>query len=209
MQAVILSDTHDELSLINVPYADFAFHCGDSTRFGTREEIARFIKVFGALPHPHKVVIAGNHDKLFEDDPVETARMLLDSGIHYLQDTAAVIAGFKIYGTPWVHGMGEANHNAFTLPPRSREISERRKAIPDDADIIVTHCPPYGILDSGYGCTNLRWRLEEIRPKLVVFGHVHSGYGTFTDPETGVRYVNAANCTSANEPTNPAIVIEL
>jgi Icc-related predicted phosphoesterase len=208
MRAVLLSDTHDQLSLINVPYADLLIHCGDATGKGTAEQIARFNEDLVALPHPHKVVIAGNHDRLFDEDP-ETARKLLDPSIHYLQDTAVVIGGLKIFGTPWVHGLGEANFNAFTEPPRSIEISERRKAIPEGIDILVTHCPPFGILDSGYGCTSLRWRIEEIRPKLVVFGHVHSGHGTFRDPDSGVLYVNAASCTSAYEPTNPPIVIEL
>jgi|AGTN01.2.fsa_nt_gi Predicted phosphoesterases, related to the Icc protein len=208
MRAVILSDTHDQLSLIKVPEADLLIHCGDATGEGTVEQITRFIEELAALPHPFKILIPGNHDRLFDEDP-ETARKLLDPSIHYLQDTAVVINGVKIYGTPWVHGIGEARFNAFTLPPRSLDISERRKAIPDDTDILVTHCPPAGILDSGYGCTSLRWRIEEIRPKLVAFGHVHSAYGTYTDPDSGVRYVNAASCTSAYEPTNPPIVIEL
>jgi Icc-related predicted phosphoesterase len=208
MRAVILSDTHDLLSLIRVPDADLLIHCGDATGWGSAEQIARFNEELAALPHPYKIVISGNHDLLFDEDP-ETARKLLDPSITYLQDTAVVINGVKIFGTPWVPGLGEAKHNAFTLPTRGIEISERRKAIPDDADIIVAHCPPAGILDSGYGCTSLRWRIEEIRPKLVAFGHVHSGYGTYTDPESGVRYVNGASCTSAYEPTNPPIVVEL
>lgn len=207
MRAVILSDTHDQLSLIKVPEADLLIHCGDATRKGTARQIHRFNEELAALPHPNKIVIPGNHDLLFDRRP-KTARKLLHPSIHYLQDTAVVINGLKIYGTPWVHGMGEANFNAFTLPPRSLDLSERRKAIPDDVDILVTHGPPFGILDSGYGCTNLRWRIEEIRPKWVVFGHVHSAYGTYTDPDSGVNYVNAANCTSAYEPTNPPIVIE-
>lgn len=208
MRAVILSDTHDELSLIKVPAADLLIHCGDATGWGTAEQISRFSEELAALPHPYKILVAGNHDRLFDEDP-EAARKLLDPSIIYLQDTAVVIGGLKIYGTPWVQGLGEANHNAFTLPPRSLDISERRKAIPEDTDILVTHCPPSGILDSGWGCSNLRYRIEEIRPKLSVFGHVHSGYGTYTDPETGVRYVNASNQTPAYEPNNPAIVIEL
>ncbi|KAL9115101.1 MAG: hypothetical protein Q9227_000895 [Pyrenula ochraceoflavens] len=54
-------------------------------------------------------------------------------------------------------------------------------------DIIVTHGPPMGTLDlavgahndggAHVGCEALRRAVEQCRPRLHVFGHIHEGYG--------------------------------
>jgi Icc-related predicted phosphoesterase len=207
-RVIFVSDTHNELHNVVVPDGDVLIHCGDMTDFGKREELERFNQQFMTYPHPTKVVIPGNHDLLLFDEP--DARDLFDSSIHYLVDSAVVVHGLKIHGHPWVAGMGEGNFNAFTLPPGSRELSDRCKAIPANTDILVTHSPPFGILDGGRGgCTSLRWRLADINPKVVAFGHVHSGYGEYTDADTGVRFVNAAICGAWNRPVNKPWVVDI
>ena len=50
--------------------------------------------------------------------------------------------------------------------------------IPDDADIIITHGPPKGILDlnrerSFCGCAALLKAINKINPYMHLFGHVH------------------------------------
>jgi Icc-related predicted phosphoesterase len=57
------------------------------------------------------------------------------------------------------------------------------------------------------GCEELRQRVEIIRPKLHVFGHIHCGYGQ--TEQFGVRFVNASNCDEQYEPSQPPIVIDL
>ena len=58
-----------------------------------------------------------------------------------------------------------------------------RGAIPDDADIIVVHGPPKGVLDLSYDRNNLMERcgdkslmnrVMEVKPKLMLFGHIHN-----------------------------------
>ncbi|KAL2797141.1 Metallo-dependent phosphatase-like protein [Aspergillus keveii] len=50
-------------------------------------------------------------------------------------------------------------------------------------DILLTHGPPYGILDQvigsreSVGCKHLYRAVERARPALHVFGHIHEGYG--------------------------------
>jgi hypothetical protein len=39
---------------------------GDFSYTGTINEVEAFAKWFGALPHAHKVIIAGNHEVTFE-----------------------------------------------------------------------------------------------------------------------------------------------
>jgi len=65
--------------------------------------------------------------------------------------------------------------------------SDRRKhwaRIPEGWDILITHGPPFGILDAvpgsnGHeGCPEHLEAVIEARPRLHVFGRVHAAYGT-------------------------------
>jgi len=211
---VCISDTHNCNERIEVPDGEILIHAGDATTVGTQEQIRRFSDWFASLPHPHKVFVAGNHDWLLEKDN-DRARSLLDPAIIYLQDSAIEIDGLKIYGSPWQPRFFDW---AFNLN-RGQEMAEKWAMIPDDIDILITHGPPYGILDlvprSGWdentGCEELRKRVEKItkvgRLKLHVFGHIHCGYGV--QDEFGVRFVNASTCDEQYGPTQPPIVIDL
>lgn len=211
---VCLSDTHNCNEQIEVPDGDILIHSGDATITGTVEEVKRFSAWFSSLPHRHKVFVAGNHDWLFERNN-ELARTLIDSKITYLQDSFAEIDGLKIYGSPWQPRFFDW---AFNLN-RGAEIAEKWKMIPDDIDILITHGPPNGILDSvpmrwgidNAGCEELRKRVEEIstlgRLKLHIFGHIHCGYGIHE--EFGVKFVNASTCDEQYSPTQPPIVLDI
>jgi Icc-related predicted phosphoesterase len=68
--------------------------------------------------------------------------------------------------------------------------------IPENTDVLVTHGPPFGVLDKSHpttahlGCEELAKAVEQIRPRLHVFGHIHGGRGESTSNET--RFVNAS-----------------
>ena len=66
---------------------------------GDPEEIEAFDTWLGLLPHRHKVVIAGNHDFLFEQSPRQARRLLKSA--EYLQDSGLTIEGVRIWGSPW------------------------------------------------------------------------------------------------------------
>ena len=61
-------------------------------------------------------------------------------------------------------------------------------AIPEDTDVLVTHAPPYGILDRDgsilYGSRELLERVRVIHPRLHLLGHIHKSYGTTSDGVT-------------------------
>jgi Icc-related predicted phosphoesterase len=72
---------------------------------------------------------------------------------------------------------------AFNLNPGSA-LAEKWEKIPSDCDVLVTHTPPFGILDEcvhggRVGCDQLRRCLDEgiISPRLHIFGHIHEQYG--------------------------------
>lgn len=211
---VCLSDTHNANAQIDVPDGDILVHAGDATITGTVEEIRLFSEWFSCLPHKHKILIAGNHDWLFERD-IELARERLDPQIIYLQDSATEIEGMKIYGSPWQPRFFDW---AFNLN-RGYELAEKWAMIPNEIDILITHGPPFGILDlvprrgwnENTGCEELRKRVEEIgqfrKLKLHIFGHIHCGYGS--EIRFGVKFVNASNCDEDYRPTQPPIVVDL
>jgi predicted phosphohydrolase len=92
---VCLSDTHNCSEQIIVPNGDILIHAGDATIRGTIDEIILFNEWFANLPHAYKIFVAGNHDWLFETSS-QFARTLLDSSIHYLQDSSVEIKNLKI-----------------------------------------------------------------------------------------------------------------
>lgn len=207
MKIVCLSDTHNAHQNLRVPPGDVLIHAGDATVNGTIDEVAAFSRWFESRPHKVKIFVAGNHDWLFETDPAR-ARKILGDQVIYLQDEMVEIENLKIYGSPWQPRFFDW---AFNLE-RGREMREKWRSIPAGTDVLITHGPPFGILDETpagdrAGCEELRKKVEEIRPRLHVFGHIHHGYGTAE--RFDARFVNAANCDEAYAPTNLPIVVEM
>lgn len=215
MKIVCISDTHNRNAEIEVPDGDILIHSGDATIRGTQYEVEEFLAWFSRLPHRHKIFVAGNHDWLYEKENRFARLLTANFKIKYLQDSFVEIEGLKIYGSPWQPRFYEW---AFNLN-RGAEMAEKWRMIPDDADILITHGPPHGILDEvpkkygveNTGCEELRKKIEEIsvleKLKLHVFGHIHCGYGELS--KFGVKFVNASACDESYEPAQPPIVVEI
>lgn len=186
---VCISDTHGHHDITVVPAGDILIHAGDLTKFGELDEVDSFNAWLGTLAHPHKVVVAGNHDWCFQRYPQEARRRLPNA--LYLQDEAAELAGLKFYGSPWQPWFLDW---AFNLP-RGPELAAKWALIPADTDVLVTHGPPEGIGDLTkhwyhVGDADLRHRVQQVRPKLHVFGHIHEAAGVCRVDQT--LFVNAA-----------------
>ncbi len=209
MRVVCISDTHlaHEKVKIKIPDGNILIHAGDATCEGTIAEITAFNRWFAHFHHKHKIMIAGNHDWLFQKDPT-LAKSILSPSITYLQDSFVQIRDLKIFGSPW---QPEFLNWAFNLPRGSR-LGEKWQAIPEDTDILITHGPPAGILDQTpdgehVGCDDLMGAVARVKPKLHVFGHVHHGYGT--KEVSGTRFINASICDEAYLPSHTPIVVDL
>ena len=77
--------------------------------------------------------------------------------------------------------------------------------------MLITHGPPYGIGDltsrgEKTGCADLLEIVEEIKPRLHIFGHIHEGYGVTIKGE--ITYINASICNHLYQLTNEPIVGE-
>jgi Icc-related predicted phosphoesterase len=195
MRIVCVSDTHNKCKGLAIPDGDVLIHAGDGSETGDFRGIAAFLAWVDRQPHPWKIVIAGNHDWLFQREPdiINTLLRETYTGITYLQDSGCEINGIRFWGSPWQPWFRDW---AFNLPRRGSALKEKWNAIPPNTDVLVTHGPPFGILDQiegvgiHLGCEELAVRLETVRPQVHVFGHIHSGYGVMKVGET--LYLNAS-----------------
>jgi len=210
MRIVCLSDSHLQHDF-KVPDGDILLHAGDATWQGAISELVQFSDWFSSLPHATKIFTAGNHDILFETDPA-LATSLLDKNIIYLQDSLVEVEGLKIYGSPYQPEFGEGW--AFNLSRIDGGLTEKWEQIPEGIDVLITHGPPLKVRDElplrneHIGCYDLLQRVQIVKPKLHVFGHIHCAYGTYDAPWGGT-YVNASVCNEHYDPVNEPIVIDL
>lgn len=170
------------------------------------KEVENFNDWLGKLPHKHRVVVAGNHDLLFESDPAG-ARSCLTNAV-YLENTGVTLEGLRFWGCPVTPVL---SHMAFAVErgAASRKYWDR---IPAGTDVLITHGPPFGTLDkdeiggSHMGCQELTKAILRVKPRLHVFGHVHGGYGQEQGPNETVM----VNCALLSGTTlNLPIVVEL
>lgn len=193
VSVVCVSDTHN--SQFDIPLGDILIHAGDLTQSGSFEELQAALDWLKRQPHPHKLIIAGNHDLLLDSSldatiaagrdggaaAVAARRERLDWGdINYLQDSSTEITcpngrRLRVYGSPKSY----RHRNWAFQYPRSESERTWRGVIPDDTDILITHGPPRAHLDIlRLGCPALLGEVWRVRPRLHVFGHVHEGYGS-------------------------------
>jgi Icc-related predicted phosphoesterase len=216
MRIVVLSDTHGMHDRVKVPDGDVLIHCGDLTDAAGQAALRSFLFWMEALPHKHKVFIAGNHDWAFEKWP-DLARLMvkeLSPNSHYLQDSGCEIDGVKFWGSPY---QPEFFNWAFNLP-RGEALRRHWDMIPNDTDVLITHGPPFSILDvSGFdkvkcGCRDLYEAILRVKPSLHCFGHIHHSYGShryFHDDGWLTTCINASICNEAYKPIRSPFIYEM
>ncbi|WP_026933408.1 metallophosphatase domain-containing protein [Christiangramia echinicola] len=186
MRLICLADTHNLHHEIPIPDGDVLIHAGDCTDGGTRNETENFLEWFSSQPHKYKVLVPGNHDFYFEK-PDNLSK--IPDGIHLLIDSGLEIENLKIWGSPVTPG---TNNWAFNRE-RGNQIRKHWEQIPVDTDILITHTPPFEILDeigSGIklGCEELKRILPIVQPKYHLFGHIHNASGSII--RSGISYFN-------------------
>lgn len=185
----LISDTHNLHEKLSLGKGDLLIHSGDSTDFGSDYEAEAFLKWFAKQDYKHKICIAGNHDFYFQRTSAIERKKRIPENVIYLQNESITIEGIKFFGspvTPYFHGL------AFN-ERRGKPISKVWQNIPNDTDILITHGPPFGILDNNLGCEELRKYVDRIQPKLHIFGHIHERNGT--EQKQSTLFVNAAKAT--------------
>jgi Icc-related predicted phosphoesterase len=193
MKIIAISDTHGRHDKLIMPKGDVLIHAGDFTPRGEIIDVAKFSDFLAKQNYQYKIVIAGNHDFSFEDErQKEVEKMITDAGAIYLNDSGIEIAGVKFWGspiTPWFHDW------AFNRA-RGIVIKKHWDLIPGNTDVLITHGPPYGILDRVFdgqvvGCEELLIKVQEIKPRLHIFGHIHEDRGI--KEIAGTLFMNASS----------------
>ena len=235
MRIVCISDTHSlhENMRHTLPEGDVLIHAGDCTNKGSQRDVEEFVHWYMNIQgYDTKIFIAGNHDFAFENHRyphhkgdydwyynLMNEENLSQSDVVYLEDNQCIIDSpefsrpIKFWGSPW---QPEFYNWAFNLPRLGEDLKRYWSMIPDDTDILITHGPPNEARDFvnnwrqgsvNVGCELLINRIIDIKPTLNIFGHIHEGYGVYTNEHT--TFVNASICTSAYIPSNKPIVIDL
>ena len=184
-----ISDTHNKTRyikklLINVikkfgSKNNIIIHSGDATDKGKIKEFIELNEVFGEIKKniPNLIIlfVPGNHD-LYNGLDFNIITKLVKNAI-VLVNKMIILYNLKIYGSPWYYKHWW-NYHFRDNSPGGPEYDCFK--IPKDVDILITHGPPFGILDKTDGIKNyhtgsiaLRKSVNKIKPYIHCFGHIH------------------------------------
>jgi Icc-related predicted phosphoesterase len=190
-----ISDTHGQHKKLRLPGGDILIHSGDCSTHGELEEVLQFLEWFKEQDYSYRVLVAGNHDFIFELIPDQMREECQKRDIILLNDSGCEIEEIKIWGSPiqpWFYDW------AFNRE-RGADIRKHWDLIPLDTEILITHGPPHKIRDEVVqrgrreyaGCEDLYNKIVQTKVKLHVFGHIHEGAGISC--LDGRIYVNASS----------------
>ncbi len=202
VRLVLTSDSHERHSDLIVPDGDIFIFAGD---VGDGEDVIfDFDQWLARMPHPIKLIVPGNHDYSLLGHSgrnlITNANLLIEESINVL--------GLKIWGSP-ITPLRDGAFGVGAEQDRERLFS----FIPRDTDVVITHSPPYGILDQPsparehLGCRALLNAVVRVQPTLHAFGHVHGAYGTTTFGDT--FFANASLVDADHKLKNSPIVIDI
>lgn len=172
---VFLSDTHGQHKKLSMPEGRIVVHCGDALNRGSLQEAVYFAEWFSELPYEHKIYVPGNHDASLEDDYV--LEIFRKSGIYVLIDNRVMLDGIRFHGSPWTPIYGN-----WSFMDYDYRLKDRFNKIQEGCDVLITHGPPYSVLDTNTygencGSVSLFNIVNEVKPKIHVFGHIHEAWG--------------------------------
>jgi hypothetical protein len=118
----------------------------------------------------------------------------------------------SVWATPWSN-----KFMRWAFMKRPSDLEHVYAAIPEGIDILMSHQPPlyHGDrtlnVDSGrvehVGSRELLDAIERVRPRLVICGHVHSGFGRYE--HLGIPIYNVSVVDEGYRLVNPPTVIDL
>lgn len=190
LNLTFISDTHGQEP--NLSGGDILFHCGDLSENGFRVEIIKTLNYLHEQlsKYKHVILTAGNHDLWIERHPEEFKNACLSAGLIGLINESVEVEGLKIWGSP-----NTLTYHDWAFNSTSSEIVKIWDRIPTNTDVVISHSPPYDILDKSrsglkLGCIDLFHKIKEVSPLIHSFGHVHESRGFQQEKET--LFINAA-----------------
>jgi Icc-related predicted phosphoesterase len=217
-----------------VPPGDVLLHAGDLSAGGTIDALRKSINWLKELNFSHKIIMAGNHDLSLDIEwgqggrmaqtwgyvptaHVEEARRIVkEDGLTYLEHEYFTLhTGYRtwqLYGSPAAPVFHSEGAFQYESAAQAQEIYKR---IPDDVDILLTHVPPLGILDTSRrgtaaGCEVLAETLPRLKSlRLHVFGHIHEAHGATTNAQIGDHTLSCVSVNAALQRAGQAVIVDL
>lgn len=226
MKITCVSDLHGHYPTLEG--GDLLIIAGDLTSHHSEEEFDEFMSWIDLYEHDYKkiIIVAGNHDQFLEENPNYISSYEYEN-IEYLCDSGTEFEGLKIWGSPRTSQFKGINPQccAFTVNygcDSDQCLEEYWNKIPDDIDILITHCPEYGMLDAitlengtlfHTGSTSLGEKTFTLKKlKLHVVGHIHQEHGIIKLQgihKNKYKYINASHVNEKYKPVYKPVEIEL
>lgn len=180
---------------------DLLIVAGDLTSRDTQEQHMRFLSWILQQNYRKKIWIAGNHDNFLQGTtfiPIKNLEM------EYLCNSGTEFEGLKIWGTPHSLIFEDVNPRCTAFMGTENDLKKEYDNIPEDIDILISHTPPYGILDKSIygehcGSISLRNTMMRVKPKYLICGHIHECGGK----EIDLCSTYVINCSYVNEKYKP------
>jgi len=214
MRITAFSDSHGQHHDMTVPDGDLLICAGDYCFRGSRKEIDEFAEWMGNLPHEKKIAISGNHDFGAQKYDGYAQQAFMRNGVFYLDDTSMDLEALLIHGSPWTPTFGLW---AF-MDSDAVLFEDHWRLIPDDVDILITHGPPYSVLDTAHrnkervGSASMMGTImtmleDREKPLIHVFGHIHEGYGEYVEEQYEAYNVSVVD--HLYDLVNPVTIIDV
>jgi Icc-related predicted phosphoesterase len=218
MKIAATSDTHGRW--FDIPPCDVFIHCGDLTAGGTEKETRDFAGYIDAQDQiaRHSLIVPGNHDRWIYENQDLAVEMFMENDLVLLIDKEYQIDNNTFYGSPWTPPFMQ-----WYFMAGEDKLRDIYKKIPHSVDVLITHGPPYGILDPGWndahvGTPSLLTAVQTRYVRHHVFGHLHAdggktaimktrSVGISTQPTT--LYHNVAACNDAYVLANKALEFDI
>ncbi len=209
MKLVCISDTHHKHYYLKLPKGDILVHAGDFSYRGEKIElmlVKEWLNV-QAKKYAYIICIAGNHDIGMNKENMKN----LAPNIYYLQDSGIELEGLNFYGSPYTVRFGNWGYGE-----PDEYLAKRWQHIPKKTNVLITHGPPYSILDKNTrnencGSKALYQRIKELTEannlKYHIFGHIHESCGE--EEIEGVKFLNVSVLDEHYQIKNKPTIIEV
>lgn len=225
MRVVATSDTHffvpDE---VPIPDGDVFLHCGDLMYTGYIDEWEDKLTWLSRLRHKNKYLVPGNHDYHIAHFPgIACAEMRRRAKVNVLLPDNPVTKlpnGMTLLAIPFVTGLRGWAYNVA-----EEWLQDWLQALDIEPDVVMSHSPPWLILDSvapdeldSYGLPSIKNSVGsqalsywfsglKKKPRAWFCGHIHESYGHVNID--GCDFYNVAMCDREYKQSNAPVVVDL
>jgi len=214
MRIGFFSDTHTQHKWVELlKPVDYLIFAGDG-EFRNPGDIISFNEWLGKLKKhgdiKEALITSGNHD-FYPQKHLKETKELFTNGVYLQHETYTLSNGMNVYMSP----MSVTFMDWAFMQSEAKLEKDYWSKIPSNTNILVTHSPPYNYLDydlkHGYlGSKTLAKRVEELKPKYHVFGHIHRDEGQRRIQETEhTTFVNASVLDNRYNMIHDPIIVDV